>query len=251
MTLERQRLRSGPVEFFLQGKNLIADQFWLFMGMTVLGSFIGSAVPLYPLLGAAAYGVFLAYRTKERGGEVRFDLLFKGFDKLGETITPSLVYGGGLFAAILAVMLPLVLVGAALAESDADAVAPIVLVGAYPLMGLVSVLLWMPFTFAFQLILDRELSGMAAVGESWRAVRENFGKVFLVNFLTAILYVLGIVACCVGWAFALPIIGGAHWLMYREIYPDLGMGEHAERWARESAIEPQGPPKLDWSSESE
>ena len=69
-----------PVECLKQGWDLIKGQFWLFLGMTVVGIMIGNAVPLGILMGPMMCGLYLALLKRQAGEPVEFGTLFKGFD---------------------------------------------------------------------------------------------------------------------------------------------------------------------------
>ena len=61
MTPDNLQFRTGvvkPVECLKEGWALIKDQYWLFLGITVVGMLIGKAVPIV-LLGPMMAGIFL------------------------------------------------------------------------------------------------------------------------------------------------------------------------------------------------
>src|SRR3712207_6027915 len=80
-----------PMECMREGWALIKDQYWLFLGMSVVALFIGSAVPLGILMGPMMCGLDLAFFRRQRGEPVTFDLLFKGFDYFKESIIATLI----------------------------------------------------------------------------------------------------------------------------------------------------------------
>ncbi|HUS09425.1 MAG TPA: hypothetical protein VMZ30_03080, partial [Pyrinomonadaceae bacterium] len=48
-----------PIECIKSGWDLIKSQYWLFVGMTVVGVIIGSVVPLGILMGPMMCGIYL------------------------------------------------------------------------------------------------------------------------------------------------------------------------------------------------
>src|ERR1044071_9987258 len=76
-----------PVECIKAGWELVKPQCWLFVGMTFIAFFIGSAVPLGILMGPMMCGIYLTCFARLRREPVEFGLLFKGFDFFG----PSLI----------------------------------------------------------------------------------------------------------------------------------------------------------------
>lgn len=77
------------------------------------------------------------------------------------------------------------------------------------------------FPFAYQLAVDRNLSGWQATKLSARAARANFGGVLGLLLLEMIPGGIGVVLCCIGLAFVLPLTKGAWTIAYRQVFPAL------------------------------
>jgi hypothetical protein len=92
-----------PLDRFQRGFRLIQDQYWLFLGMTLVAMFIGSAIPMGILLGPMLVGLYLALAQKADQGQTEFGTLFKGFDKFGDSLIAMLIVVG----VSLVVMIPL------------------------------------------------------------------------------------------------------------------------------------------------
>src|SRR5437762_9815266 len=69
-----------PTECLKSGWALIKDQYWLFLGISLVGTLIGGAVPIV-LLGPMMIGIFLCLLQRQRGEPVEFGTLFKGFEQ--------------------------------------------------------------------------------------------------------------------------------------------------------------------------
>src|SRR5205814_1287210 len=83
MNAELSEFRRGvvaPVECIKEGWALIKDQYWLFLGISLVGVLIGGAVPIV-LLGPMMIGIFLCLLQRQRGEPVEFGTLFKGFEQ--------------------------------------------------------------------------------------------------------------------------------------------------------------------------
>src|SRR5437588_9796822 len=78
--MEFRRGAIAPMECIKEGWALIKDQFWLFLGITVVGLLIGGLVPIV-LFGPMMVGIFLCLQQRQRHQPVEFGLLFKGFDQ--------------------------------------------------------------------------------------------------------------------------------------------------------------------------
>src|SRR2546425_757396 len=69
----------SPVECLNAGWAAIKDRYWLFLGMTLVATLIGGAVPIV-LIGPMMCGLYMCLLAKMRGESIEFGLLFKGFD---------------------------------------------------------------------------------------------------------------------------------------------------------------------------
>ncbi|HYU99233.1 MAG TPA: hypothetical protein VE977_10425, partial [Pyrinomonadaceae bacterium] len=90
--IEFKRNAVEPVECIKAGWELIKSQYWLFVGMTVVGIIIGSVVPLGILMGPMMCGIYLALFQTRRGQPIEFGLLFKGFDYFGDAVIATLLH---------------------------------------------------------------------------------------------------------------------------------------------------------------
>ena len=75
-----------PVVCIKAGWNLIRNQYWLFVGMTIVGIIVGSVVPFGILLGPMMCGIYLGLFKTRRGQTIEFGDLFKGFDFFGRLV---------------------------------------------------------------------------------------------------------------------------------------------------------------------
>src|SRR5437763_16109576 len=88
MNAELSEFRRGvvaPVECIKEGWALIKDQYWLFLGISLVGILIGGAVPIV-LLGSMMIGIFLCLLQRQRGEQVEFGTLFKVFEQFVQVL---------------------------------------------------------------------------------------------------------------------------------------------------------------------
>jgi hypothetical protein len=81
-----------PIECIKAGFALIKSQYWLFVGITVVGIIIGSIVPLGILMGPMMCGIYLALFQTRRRQPIEFGTLFKGFDYFGDSLIATLLH---------------------------------------------------------------------------------------------------------------------------------------------------------------
>src|SRR6266550_7941694 len=89
---EFRRKAVEPVVCIKAGWNLIRNQYWLFVGLTVVGVLVGSVVPFGILLGPMMCGIYLTLFKTRRGQPVEFNDLFKGFDYFGDSLIATLLH---------------------------------------------------------------------------------------------------------------------------------------------------------------
>lgn len=214
-----------PVECIKAGWELVKPQYWLFVGMTFVAFFIGSAVPLGILMGPMMCGVYLTCFARRRREPVEFGLLFKGFDFFGPSVVATLLHA----VPIIAILLPTYVlfyasfVLALVAQGDNPDPLPLLAVlGTFSLIVLVVVVLIIivsiGFTFAYPLIVDRRLAGWDAVKLSFKAAMANFWRLLAMGLLTGVMAMVGMAFCYVGMFLVFPISYGAIAAAYEQVF---------------------------------
>lgn len=224
-----QKVKIDPIGCYKQALELVKEKYWLLLGISVVGMIIGGLVPVI-LIGPMMCGVYMCFLKLHRGSDFEFDLLFKGFDFFVPSLIASLIMTGvslillipgffimfaGMFASIAATQ----------GEGGQAAVPAIFSMGTMLVLTLffiaVAMALGMFFTFAFPLIVDRKLTGTAAVAVSFKAVARNFGGMLGLTLVNTMLGLVGILACYVGTFFILPISFAALTIAYRKVFPEI------------------------------
>lgn len=214
-----------PVECLKAGFALIRDQYWLFVGMALVGVLIGSAVPLGILYGPMVCGIYFALFQKRRGNPIEFGYLFKGFDYFGQSVIATLLH----IVPILVVIIPayilfyvVFLVTMISMSNDSSGLGPvlmIVMVIIFWLFVITLVLLVsIGFTFALPLIVDRRLQGFDAVKLSFRAAKANFFGILGLSVLSFLLGLAGVLCCYVGVFLVFPISFAAIATAYERVF---------------------------------
>lgn len=218
----------APVECLKEGWALIKDQYWLFLGIGVVGMLLGSAFAIV-LMGPMMCGIYLCLFQQMRGEQVSFDSLFKGFDFFAQSVIATLLQM--IPAVIIIIPVYLIMVFGMLAsvstaasrggEGAAMAGFFVTMIVVFVVIMLLSVALGVFFMFTFPLIVDRKLSGVDAIKTSVKAAMANFGGVLGLLLLNALLSTCGVLACYVGAFFIMPITLAAHAIAYRRVFPAL------------------------------
>lgn len=219
-----------PMELLSRSKELIGNQYGLFLGITLVGLLIGSMVPFGLVMGPMLIGIYLCFLHRQAGRQVEFGTLFKGFDQFGEglitylimvvfSIVTSMVTFGLFLVLGLAAM---ALIAGTMEGEAAAGVGVIVLIVGYLafflVLMVVSVLINLPFVFAFQLIADRKLSGTEAIRQSWTGAKLNFGGIVWYMLVNYFLLILAMFACYIPAILLMPVSMGGLFLLYSDIY---------------------------------
>jgi hypothetical protein len=229
--IEFKRNVVEPVECIKAGWNLIRSQYWLFVGMAVVGLIIGSVVPLGILMGPMMCGIYLALFQTRRGQPIEFGMLFKGFDYFGDAVVATLLHMIPMFLIIVPsyILFYVGIFATMAASSQRGEPNPAALLGflgvffVFILVIMVAlILLSVIFTFAYPLIVDRRMSGLEAVKLSIRAALANFWRLLGMLLLTGLLTFVGALFCYVGAFLVLPVSFAAIAMAYEQVF---GLGE--------------------------
>jgi uncharacterized membrane protein len=216
-----------PMECIKGGWEMIKNQYWLFVGMSLVALLIGSAVPLGILLGPMMCGLYLTFFKARRGEPIEFGTMFKGFDYFGPSVVASLLH----IVPIIAIVLPAYLLfyvgmfvsmAAASAGDEPNPAAAFGVMGMFLLVWvvvlIVILIMSVCFMFAYPLIVDRKLQGFDAVKLSFKAAFANFWRLLAMMLLTSLLTALGILACYVGMFLVMPIGYAAIAKAYEQVF---------------------------------
>ncbi|MDX6614479.1 MAG: hypothetical protein QOD75_3665 [Blastocatellia bacterium] len=229
MSQNLPEFRSGvirPVECLKEAYALIKDQYWLFLGITVVGLLIGGAVPIV-LIGPMMCGIHLCLLQRMRGGPVEFGDLFKGFDYFGPSLIATLIQFVPMIILIIPVYIVffamMMMIGATQQRNGDPGVALGMIVVMFFLVFiimLIAVLVQAFFIFMYPLIVDKKLSGVDAVKTSLSAAKANLGGVIGLTLLNFVLLFLGLLCCYIGAFAVLPVTTAATAVMYRKVFPE-------------------------------
>lgn len=216
-----------PMQCIKGGWDTIKNQYWLFVGMTLVAILIGSAVPLGILLGPMMCGLYMALFKTRRGESIEFGTLFKGFDYFGQSVVAALLHT----IPIIAIVVPAYLLFyvsmfvSMAAAGSGDEPNPAAFLGVMLMFGLfwiavmiVILVITIGFTFAYPLIVDRKMQGFDAVKLSFKAAFANFWRLLGMMLLTSLLSILGLLACYVGMFFVMPIGYAAIAKAYEQVF---------------------------------
>ena len=225
-----QKVEIKPIELLGEAKNLMGEQYWLFVGICALGMLIAGAVPFGILLGPMMVGIYLCFIRKASGETVKFEVLFKGFDYFLESLLVALILAGiGIVIAVPLQILGFILMGvlgAATSAGDPDTAGVVAAIG-----GIVSVGIWIVlvaaivavmtlFAFAFPLVIDQHMKAIDAIKTSYHAVRANLMGMIGLTVVSGILSMVAALFCYLPVFLVFPLTLGANFLAYRKIFPD-------------------------------
>ena len=169
-----------------------------------------------PLMG----GVFYIFIQAIRGQPSEIGDVFSGFRKafvqlfLGYLI-PALLAGLCIVPAIIVLIVGIIRSGAGVAHSSGFPFPPSVLLPALIVLlvcMIPMIYLQISWSFTLPLIIDKQMNFWPAMKASWKMVNKHWWHVFGLMILIGLLNIVGLLACCVGVLFTIPI--GIAALMY-------------------------------------
>lgn len=221
--IDFRRSSVEPVVCLERGWDLIKGQYWLFVGMSLVDLLIGSFVPFNILLGPMMCGLYLTLFRRQRGLQVEFGDLFKGFDYFAPSVVATLLQ----MVPIMMMLVPfyaILLIGPMLLPNKQQdfgpgGVALITVFGVFGIfMALVVLFITIGFIFAYPLIVDRKMSGVDAVKLSFRAAMGNFWRLLGLLLLNGVVAFAGVLLCYVGVFLVLPITFAAIAVAYDQVF---------------------------------
>ena len=215
-----------PLECFKGGWNLIKNQYWLILGMCIVGWMIAAAVPLGILMGPMMCGLFLTFFKMRRGEPIEFGTLFKGFEYLGQSIIATLLHVIPMLLIVVpAYILFYVFIFVAMVAQggrEPDGFTMLAIFGVFGLFWIVVIAVIMfisiGFMFVYPLIVDRGLQGVDAVKLSFRGALANFWGLLGLIAVNFLLSIAGVLLCIVGVYFVLPISYSAIAIAYEQVF---------------------------------
>ncbi len=228
--MQDQQFNTGvirPVEVYKEAWELIKDQYWLVLGITIVGMLIGSAVPVV-LIGPMMCGIYLCLFDRIEGRELKFEKLFKGFDFFGASLIVAVVIMVPMFVLIFSIYIPMIgmaMAGSRMSESE---LIPF-LIGTI-IFEIILVFVMVCFhtllLFSFPLIADRKLGGIDAIKLSAKAVWANLGSIAGLIGVGFVVAIVGYLMLCIGIYLVLPLIMTSSAVAYRKVFPQMGDRSH-------------------------
>lgn len=212
----------GVFDCVSEGWQLIKDDYWLFLGITIVALIIAGAVPLYILMGPMHCGIYFCLRKKLRGGKVEFADAFKGFDFFGRSLVATLIsFSPMLLLSAVAVVSMLPGLFADVARGADYEMSPAVMITLFveiAVANLIFITIQGLTMFMYPLIIETELGAWDAIKLSARAVWNNAWGITLLLLGQGLLALLGFICCFIGVYFVMPVMFASVMVAYRRIF---------------------------------
>jgi hypothetical protein len=209
-----------PVECYKEAWELIKNQYWLLLAITIVAMMIGGAT-MYILLGAMICGMFYCYFQAIDGKKVEFEGLFKGFSYFAPSLIVTILIAVPMFVVFGIIYFPFImaaLMGSRLSEQELLAL----IFGTLAVDLIVMIFMVCLHTllmFAYPLIVDRNLSAWQAIKTSARAVWANLSGVAGLFGLGFVVSLVGYLMFCIGIYLVIPLVIASTAVAYRKIFP--------------------------------
>ncbi len=221
------------VDCFKEGWGHIKEQYWLLLGITVVGILISSLAPLAILAGPMLCGIYGCILLMFDGKRIDFAELFRGFDVFLQSLIATLLsliptflilipfYIGQVAVILLAVGIEGSLQETGIQPQPAHFLPAILIPEFFLLFFLFAALIAVGvlFLFSYPLVMERRMTGPEAVWLSIRGAWANFWPLLWLMTLGSLICLAGVICCYVGVFFVAPIYLAAVTAAYRRIFP--------------------------------
>lgn len=214
-----------PVRCFVEGWKLVKDQYPLFVLLCFFCLLIGGAIPLGLVLGASFCSIYAMVLKKMDGGQIGFDGLLKGFyffkPSLVVTmflVVPTILLAVPMMSSAVSLMYALVPTKGGVDENQVYALFTTFSIFAV-LFTLISGTIHAFVLFAYPLIVEHRLTGVAAFKISSRAVLANANGVIGIIVGEFVLSLIGLAFFGIGIYLVVPLMFAAVTVAYRQVFP--------------------------------
>lgn len=235
--IEFYRSAIRPGDCIGGGWNVVTTRFGMYLGIGLLTLILIGCIPLVNLflMGPVLGGFYYVVLRDMRGEPVDFGMMFKGFEKF----VPLMVVG--LIQSIPGIIFQIIQYTVDLARlAGLDRLSPVGRGDFYQASGpdvgiltglslvfilfviglsLFSIVWNLAFQFAVPLIIEHDLDVGEAIKLSISAALGNLGGMIVLIILECLVSILGVLAICVGFFVAVPVIYAANAFAYRQVFP--------------------------------
>lgn len=221
--MQNTEFRTGviqPVEVYKEAWEIMKSEYWLLLGVSLVGMLLGSIVPIV-IMGAMMCGIYLCLLNKIDGKPINFEMLFKGFDYFMPSLLFMLILTVPTFIIMIAsyVLMIGVFIGGASLGSSGFIISTIIAVIIVLIMVVAMVCVHVLVMFSLPLIVDKRLNAWPSIVLSAKAVRANLSGVVGLMLVGMAAAFVGYLALCIGVYFVLPVILMSNALAYRKVFP--------------------------------
>jgi len=212
------------------GWELAKQHYGLFLGIGVVAILIG-VIPLVGLFltGPLMVGIYGVYLKSMRGEPVEFSSMFEGFNKFVPAMAAGLVFS------VPEIIFQIVRVSIRVSSmvldngvrSGADDYSANALMAGLSFLWIflgmfffIFGIVWrLAFFFVFPLMAERDIGPIDALKLSANAAFANLGSLLILLLIEVGITLVGLLACCIGIIFVLPLVYAANAFAYRQVFP--------------------------------
>lgn len=205
---------------FQRAIRMLEGEYLRMVGYCLVVMLLNSVVPFGLISGPLLIGLYLCFSYRTRGIPWDFNTLFKGFDQFGQALLAWLIIFLVAIGIMVAAVIGMFIVGflLVLITDGSEEVGIAAFIVGYVIFILLTIFVYVPFLFVFQLMAETSVNAGDACKLSWKAVRMNLFGITLYSIITALIVCIGTLLCFLPGLFALPMIFGSAFILYRDIF---------------------------------
>lgn len=234
---EFERSAISPGDCIGNAWGLVTGKFWLYIGLGAVTLVMIGCIPVVNLflLGPVVGGFYYVVLRDMRGEPVDFGMLFKGFEKFVPLMVigliqsiPGVIFQIIRFSVDIAQLFSTINRGGSSRGTFFQSSVPefgiteglSIFMIVFALLFMIFSIIWnIAFAFAVPLALENDLGAIDAIKLSARAAFGNFGGLIVLIILEGLVAILGLIALCLGFFVAIPVIYAANAFAYRQVFP--------------------------------
>ena len=228
---EVKKVRIGPIACYREAFAFLEKDYLIFLVMVLAGLFIANAVPVV-LQGPMYCGLAMCLIAKRRMEKYDFNLFFRGFDYFGKSIIGILCATGvQLLITLPAGLFYMAFFICFFGWQQSGDTTLIIFGGIFYFLAVSLIIITtnLGFTltwFTCCLVVDRQMDSFEAFKIAFRSMMKNLFELVLHALVGSIIYFAGLLLCCVGFVFLLPLIVTAEFIAYEKVFGLSGRSPH-------------------------
>lgn len=228
--LVHQKKAINAVDCISQGWHLAGQNFVLFIGILLIQTFVFSCIPIINifLYGPVLVGIYYTFLKQLKGEPANLKMMFKGFNNFFPAMVIGIIIGiPNIIGNIIQLSSNLIRNFEIIKPEEVNLFFALhfwaVIIGLiifFIIFAAFGIFISVSLFFAPPLLAEHEFGTIETIKYSFYAGWDNIGGLLILGLLEMLIAIVGLLACCIGVYFTVPIIIAANTIAYRQVFPE-------------------------------